>query len=90
MNKNEFINAVNSKSGLTKRECRLCLDTILDVIKEALKNGESVTLSNFGKFKVSKVKPKSIYSFKTGNTQLVGGKNTPSFKASENLKQIVK
>ena len=37
MNKNEFINVVNEKSGLSKKDCKLCLETILDVIRGALK-----------------------------------------------------
>ncbi len=90
MNKNEFVNAVYSKSGLTKKDCKLCLDTILEVIKDALCQGDSVTLSNFGKFKVNEMKSKPMYSFKTGRTQIVQARKTPSFKASDNLKRIVK
>lgn len=90
MNKNEFVSAVNVKSGLSKKDCRLCLDTILDVIKSALKSGESVTLSNFGKFKMHETKPKAMYSFKTGNTEVVEARRSPTFKPSENLKQSVK
>ena len=90
MNKNEFVNEVYTKTGLSKKDCRLCLETIMEVIKNALRNGESVTLSNFGKFKVSQIKPKSIYSFKTKTTEVIEARKTPSFKASENLKQIEK
>ncbi len=90
MNKNEFICEVNNKSGLSKKDCKLCLETILEVIKSALKNGESVTLSNFGKFKVNDVKSKCLYNFKTKDTQIVEAKKTPTFKASENLKQCIK
>lgn len=90
MNKNEFISEVNSKSGLSKKDCKLCLETILEVIKSALINGESVTLSNFGKFKVNDVKSKCLYNFKTKETQIVEAKKTPTFKASENLKQCIK
>ena len=90
MNKNEFISEVNSKSGLSKKDCKLCLETILEVIKSALINGESVTLSNFGKFKVNDVKSKCLYNFKTKETQIVEAKKSPTFKASENLKQCIK
>jgi len=31
-----------------------------------------------------------MYNFKTKNTQIVDAKKTPTFKASENLKQCVK
>lgn len=90
MNKNEFIKVVNNRSGLTKKDCQLCLDTILEVIKQALSNGESVTLANFGKFKVTEKKSKPIYSFKTKTTQISTARKAPSFKPSENLKQSIK
>ena len=90
MNKNEFVDVVKMKSGLTKKDCKLCLDAFIDVIKDALKRGESVTLSNFGKFKVSSIKSKPMYSFVTKKTTLVQARKTPTFRASESLKQIVK
>lgn len=90
MNKNEFINEIYNQSGLSKKDCKLCLETMLNVIKSALQSGESVTLSNFGKFKVNDKKAKAMYNFKTKNTQLVEAKRTPIFKASDNLKQYVK
>lgn len=90
MNKNEFVDVVYKKSGLTKKDCKMCLETILEVIKDALKNGESVTISNFGRFKINETKAKSMYSFKTRTTEIIEARKTPAFKASENLKQIVK
>ena len=90
MNKNEFISEVTSKSGISKKECKLCLETILNVIKEALRKGESITLSNFGKFKVNEIKSKPMYSFKEKTTLLMNSRKLPTFKASENLKQSIK
>ncbi len=90
MNKNEFISQVNNKTGLTKKDCKMCLDSIIEVIKDALKNGDSVTLSNFGKFKVNEVKAKPMYSFQTGKTYISEQRKTPVFKASDNLKRSVK
>lgn len=90
MNKNEFLNVVNEKSGLSKRDCKLCLETMLDVIKYALAKGESVTLTNFGKFKVNEVGAKTMYNFKTKTNELVQAKRAPTFKASDNLKQCIK
>ena len=90
MNKNEFINEIYNQSGISKKDCKLCLETMLNVIKDALQSGESVSLSNFGKFKVNQLKEKTMYNFKTRNTEIVKTKRTPVFKASENLKQCIK
>ena len=90
MNKNEIVNAVNKNSGLSKRDCKLCLEAVVNVIKSALKDGESITISNFGRFKVSEMKSKPIYSFKTKTTQMSGGGKSATFKPSESLKQLIK
>lgn len=90
MNKSEFVNEIYNQVGLTKKDCKLCLEVMLDVIKTALQNGECVSFSNFGKFKVNDTKTKSMYSFKTKTLEVVESKRTPIFKASENLKQSIK
>ncbi len=90
MNKNEFVNEVYSKTGLTKKDCKLCLDAIIDVIKQALVQGESVTLSNFGRFKVSEIKSKPMYNFKTKSMHIVDARKSPTFKPSVNLRQSVR
>ncbi len=90
MNKNEFLSEVTSRAGLTKKDCKLCLDTILSVIKDALKEGDSVTLSNFGKFKMNEIKAKPMYNFATKQTRIMRARKTPAFKASDSLKQSVR
>ena len=90
MNKSEFVNEINVKSGLSKKDCRLCLETIINVITNALQNGENISISNFGKFKVNNVKAKCLYNFQTKNNFVVEAKKTPVFKPSENLKQCIK
>ena len=90
MNKNEFLDAVKDKAGLTKKDCKLALDAILDVIKNALSEGDSVTLSNFGKFKINETKSKPMYNFTTGKTSICAARKTPAFRASDNLKRSVK
>ena len=90
MNKKELLTEVNTRSGLTKKDCKICLDVILNIISDVMKNGDSVTLSNFGKFTSRELKSKSMYNFKSGRNEVIGARKIPAFTASENLKQIVK
>ena len=90
MNKSELVAEMNNQLGMSKRECKLCLDVVVDVIKSVLSRGDSVELSNFGKFKVNVNKPKSIYNFKTKNVEVVDESKTLLFKASNNLKKCIK
>lgn len=90
MNKNECVDKINNRTGLSKKDCKLCLDAILFVIADALKKGECVTLPNFGRFKTNEVKAKNIYNFKTRRTNYTEAKRVPTFRASENLKQSIR
>lgn len=90
MNKTDFIDIINEKTGIVKTDCKLCLETILETIKETLIKGESLTLSNFGKFKINETKAKPIYSFKTKMTEIVSPRKKATFIASDSLKQSIK
>ncbi len=50
MTKQEFIDVVADKAGLTKRDAGAAVDAFLDTVEHALKAGDSVTFTGFGKF----------------------------------------
>ncbi|MCX6746035.1 MAG: HU family DNA-binding protein [Candidatus Parcubacteria bacterium] len=50
MNKAALIEAVASKTNLTKKQIEEILDTILTVMTDTLKNKEEVVLTGFGTF----------------------------------------
>lgn len=50
MKKAEFIDAVSSKAGLSKKDTQKVLDSVLETITEALVDGKSVNFIGFGGF----------------------------------------
>ncbi len=50
MNKTEFIEAVAQKSELTKADAKKAVNAFCDVIAEAMKKDEKVTIIGFGTF----------------------------------------
>ena len=50
MTKQEFVGRVATKSGLSQREAAKAVDAFLESITEALKSGDSVSFTGFGKF----------------------------------------
>lgn len=52
MNKAELIEAAADKTGLTRKDVGTVVDTVLEVITEALEKGEKVQLVGFGNFDV--------------------------------------
>ncbi len=54
MTKAELAKKVSSKTGLRKYEVSVIIDALLETIKEALEEGESVYLRGFGTFELKK------------------------------------
>jgi DNA-binding protein HU-beta len=52
--KQEFVDAVADKAGLSKRDAGAAVDAALDVIQGTLQNGDSVAFTGFGKFHVTR------------------------------------
>ncbi len=50
MTKQEFVDQVASKSGLSRRDAAKAVDAVLESITETLKGGDAVSFTGFGKF----------------------------------------
>ena len=89
MNKGEFIDRLSDKTGLTKKEARSILDSVLGLIQETLLRGEDVKLVGFGKFAVRARKASSRINPQTKRPIRVAAKVVPMFKPGKELKRQV-
>jgi DNA-binding protein HU-beta len=89
--KQEFVERVASKSGLSRKDASEAVDAFLDSITDALRSGEDVAFTGFGKFSVQNraarqgVNPRNP----TERVQIPASK-VPKFSAGSQLKQAVK
>lgn len=86
MNKVELISAVAQKLGATKKDTKDFVETVFEVITEALQEGESVKISDFGKFEVKELAERNGRNPQTGETMVIPASKKVSFKTSKNLK----
>ena len=56
MTKQEFINKVAQKSGLSARDAGKAVDAFMESITETLKSGDSVNFTGFGKFSAARAR----------------------------------
>ncbi|HKM20295.1 MAG TPA: HU family DNA-binding protein [Candidatus Dojkabacteria bacterium] len=90
MLKKDLIDRVASDAGLTKKQAGAALDSVLEAITGALKKGDSVLLTGFGKFEVrtraarTGINPKTLEKIKLPATKV------PAFKPGKALKSAVK
>lgn len=90
MTKKELIAAMAEKTEQTKKDTEVMLNTLIDVISEALSNGEEVAIAGLGKFAVRERAARTGRNPKTGETIEIAASKAPAFKASKTLKDAVK
>ena len=90
MTKQDLVEAIANKTGVSKTAAEECLNVIIDQITKALSKGEEINLTGFGKFSVGKRKAREGRNPKTGEKIQIPASKTPKFKAGKALKEAVK
>ncbi len=66
MNKGELVNEVSKRTSIAKKKITNIIDTTTEIIKDALSEGEKVTLVGFGTFQVMQRKTRRGVNPQTG------------------------
>lgn len=90
MNKTELIAAITEKAGFTKKDAEKALNSVVDVITEALQKGDKVQIVGFGSFEV-KDRPERVARNPQAPDQeiTIPASKAPVFKAGKSLKEAV-
>ena len=89
MNKIEFIDAVASKTGLTKKDTKAALDAVLETITETLAKKDSVSFIGFGTFSTSARAAREATVPGTTRKVQLSATTVAKFKAGSNLRTKV-
>ena len=89
MTKQELIDIVSEKAGLTKKDTAGVLEVFLETIVDSLKRGEKVALVGFGTFEAKTRKAREGRNPDTGETIQIAARTVPSFKAGRALKDAL-
>ena len=90
MTKQDFVDAVADRAGMSKREAGAAVDAMLDTVTHALKNGDSITFTGFGKFSTSARAARMGVNPRTGAKVMIPATTVPKFSAGSTLKAAVK
>lgn len=94
MNKSELVDALSTKTGMTKADAGEAVDALFDtdggVIAGALRKGNRVQITGFGTFETKKRKARTGRNPRTGETIKIAATKTPGFRAGKGLKDAVK
>ncbi|PEA36888.1 DNA-binding protein [Priestia megaterium] len=90
MKKAELIEAVASKSELTKQDAKKAGEALFETISTTLVKGEKVQLVGFGTFEVRERAERTGRNPQTGEEMTIPATKVPAFKAGKELKEAVK
>jgi DNA-binding protein HU-beta len=89
MNKTEFIERIAQEAGVPEGEAQRHFGAFERVVAEALKGGEEVRITGFGKFSVKERKAREGRNPQTGEKMKIKASKAPSFSAGNALKQAI-
>jgi DNA-binding protein HU-beta len=89
MNKTELIERIAEEAGVTPSEAQEHFGAFERVVTEALKGGEEVRITGFGKFSVKERKAREGRNPQTGEKMKISASRVPSFSAGNALKEAL-
>lgn len=91
MTKQEFVERIADKSGLSKRDAAEAVDAFLDSITEELRSGGEVAFTGFGKFTTQRRAARQGVNPRNPSERVqIPATTVPKFSAGSQLKQAVK
>jgi len=90
MTKQDLVDKVANRVGLTKADAGRSLEATLDSITSALASGEKVTVTGFGTFEVRNRQARMGRNPQTGEPIHIAATKVPHFKAGKGLKEAVR
>lgn len=89
MNKAELIEAIASRTGVTRRTVSIVVDALTETVSDSLATGEKVTLVGFGTFLVRRRKARQGINPQTGTRIQIPAKEVPKFNPGRSLRESV-
>ncbi|NER40357.1 HU family DNA-binding protein [Bacillus megaterium NBRC 15308 = ATCC 14581] len=90
MNKAELIDAVATKSELTKQDSRKAVDALFETISNTLAKRRKIQLLGFGTFEVRERAERTGRNPQTGEEMTIPASKVPAFKPGKELKESIK
>jgi DNA-binding protein HU-beta len=89
MTKTELVNTLAKKTGLEKKQTKLFLESLTELVTKEIKKGGEIPLTGLGKFKVQKRKARWGHNPQTGEKIKIAAKKVVKFTVAKTLKDII-
>lgn len=89
MNKTELVAAIAEQAKISKKDADAALQAFTEVVGDALKKGDKISLVGFGTFEVSERAAREGLNPRTKEKITIPASKAPKFKAGKALKDKV-
>ena len=89
MTKADIVECIYERVGFSKKEAADVVESIFEVVKLRLENGEKVKISGFGNFVINEKRPRKGRNPQTGDEIVITGRRVLTFKPSQVLKRTI-
>jgi integration host factor subunit alpha len=89
LTKIQIVNSIADQIGYPKNHSSKIVETLLEIIKKALENGDDVLISGFGKFCVKEKKERKGRNPATGEDMILEPRRTVTFRCSGRLREKI-
>jgi DNA-binding protein HU-beta len=91
LSKQKFVERLADKTQMSRRDAARAVDAFLDTITDALKRGEQVTFTGFGKFSTAyRAERQGVNPRSPGEKVTIPAATVPKFSAGSALKDAVR
>lgn len=89
LTKDAIVEAVARENGFARIRSVEIVETLIEVIKNALASGENVLVSGFGKFNVKEKRSRRGRNPQTGDSMMLDRRRVVTFHCSGNLRKKI-
>ena len=82
LTKDCLIQSLHDQCGLSKRQSRVLVDNVFELLKKSLESGDDVLISGFGKFSVRTKPPRKGRNPSTGEVLTLDARRVVNFRCS--------
>ena len=89
LTKQDLIQSIQEENGYSKNQSSEIVETVLELIKSSLENGEDVLISGFGKFCVKEKNERKGRNPASGDDMMLRARKVVTFKCSGSLREKI-
>ncbi len=89
MTKADLVERVAERTGLTRTDVAVVVDSFLDTIKKSMEEMQNIEIRGFGTFKIKLRKARKARNPRTGDEVPVPDRKVPVFKPSNEFKDLI-